>query len=106
MRAGYLKDFVPFPLPFVAGTALSGIVAGRGRGANGYAVGDEVYGTSEFARTGSYAGYTTTRLELLGPKPKTLDHVHAAAVPVSGLAAWHAILVLLPPHFGQRRSGR
>ena len=24
VRAGYLKDYVPFPLPFVAGTALSG----------------------------------------------------------------------------------
>ncbi len=70
VRAGYLKDFVPFPLPFVPGTALSGTVAALGQGASGFAVGDEVYGSSEFGKTGSYAEYTTTRPELVGPKPR------------------------------------
>jgi NADPH:quinone reductase-like Zn-dependent oxidoreductase len=86
VRAGYFKDFVPFPMPFVPGTALSGTVA---------ALGQEVFGSSVFGRSGSYAEYTTTKPTLITAKPRSLDHIHAAAVPVSALAAWHAL-------FGER----
>lgn len=91
VRAGYFKDFVPFPIPFVPGTALSGKVATLGPGAQGYAVGDEVFGSSEFGRSGSYAEYTTTKSALIAAKPRSLNHIHAAAVPVSALAAWQAL---------------
>jgi NADPH:quinone reductase-like Zn-dependent oxidoreductase len=91
VRAGYFKGFVPFPLPFVPGTALSGTVAALGPGAQGYSVGDDVFGSSEFGRSGSYAELTTTKPALIAAKPRSLNHIQAAAVPVSALAAWQAL---------------
>jgi NADPH:quinone reductase-like Zn-dependent oxidoreductase len=82
---------MPFRMPFVPGIALSGTVASVGLGASGYAVGDEVFGSSEFGRSGSYAEYTTSKPGLVAAKPRSLDHIHAAAVPVSALAAWQAL---------------
>ncbi|MGH6923056.1 MAG: NADP-dependent oxidoreductase [Propylenella sp.] len=90
-REGYFKDFVAFQMPYVPGTDLSGIVAALGPGAAGYAIGDEVYGMSRFGKSGAYAEYTTTKPELISRKPRSLDHVHAAAVPTSALAAWQVL---------------
>lgn len=103
IRAGYLKDYVPFPMPFVPGTALSGTIAALGSGVEGLAVGDEVFGSSEFGRSGSYAEYTTTKPGLIAAKPRNLDHVHAAALPVSALAAWQALFGegMIDPKSGQ-----
>jgi len=92
VRAGYFKDFVPFQMPFVVGTDFSGTVAGLGSRTTGFAVGDAVFGRSQFGRSGSYAEYTTTRPGLIAAKPASLDHVHAAAVPTASLAAWQSLL--------------
>ena len=38
----------------------------------------------------------------LAPKPRTLDHVHAAAVPLSALTAWQLLLIHAGLSEGQR----
>jgi NADPH:quinone reductase-like Zn-dependent oxidoreductase len=91
VRTGYFKAFVPFPMPFVPGTDFSGTVAALGSGASGFAVGDVVFGRSQFGRSGSYAEYTTTKPGLIVAKPSSLDHVHAAAIPTGSLAAWQSL---------------
>ena len=91
VRAGYFKAFVPFPMPFVPGTDFSGTVAALSPGATGFAVGDPVFGRSQFGRSGSYAEYTTTKPALITAKPVSLDHVHAAAIPTASLAAWQSL---------------
>jgi NADPH:quinone reductase-like Zn-dependent oxidoreductase len=90
-REGYFKDFVSFQMPYVPGTDLSGVVAALGPGVAGYAVGDEVYGMSRFGKSGAYAEYTTTKPDLISRKPRSLDHIHAAAAPTSALAAWQVL---------------
>lgn len=54
-------------------------------------VGDAVHGLLDFWRDGAAAEYVTGRAADLAPKPRSLDHVHAAAVPLSGLTAWQAL---------------
>jgi NADPH:quinone reductase-like Zn-dependent oxidoreductase len=55
------------------------------------AVGDEVYGLTDQLRDGAAAEYVAVEARNLAPKPRTVDHVHAAAVPRAGLTAWQAL---------------
>jgi NADPH:quinone reductase-like Zn-dependent oxidoreductase len=70
---------------------VSGVVADLGYGTTGFAVGDEVYGLTDWYRDGAAAGYVAVEARNLAPKPASLDHTHAAAVPLAGLTAWQAL---------------
>jgi NADPH:quinone reductase-like Zn-dependent oxidoreductase len=91
IRAGYLKAMRPYPLPFILGWDLSGVVESTGPGVTSWKPSDEVYSRPDIGRTGAYADYIAVREEELARKPKSLDHVHAAAVPLTGLTAWQAL---------------
>jgi NADPH:quinone reductase-like Zn-dependent oxidoreductase len=69
----------------------SGVVVALGYGAAGMAVGDEVYGLIDGYRDGWAAEYVAIEVRSLAPKPETLDHVHAAALPQAGLTSWQAL---------------
>ena len=43
-----------------------------------------------FDRDGAAAEYVAVRARDLAPKPASLDHVHAAALPMSALTVWQA----------------
>lgn len=90
------------PLPIIPGHEVSGVVASRGAGVDGVDVGDEVYGLIDFQRDGADSEYVAARAAELAPKPSTLDHVHAAAVPLSGLTAWQALFDHARLEGGQR----
>ena len=57
----------------------------------GVAVGEEVLGLTDQLRDGTAAEYVAVEARNLAPKPRTADHVHAAAVPRAGLTAWQAL---------------
>ena len=80
----------PRPRPVIPGHEFSGVVAGLGPDVDGVAVGDEVYGLNDWYRDGAQAEYAVARAAELAPRPRTVDHVHAAATPISGLTAWQA----------------
>lgn len=40
---------------------------------------------------GAAAEYCLTTPAEIAPKPKTIDHIQAAVVPISGLTAWQAL---------------
>ena len=63
--------------------------------------GDEVYGRLEFTRIGAYAQYAVANESEVAPKPKSIDHVHAAAVPLAALAAWQALFDIAKLEAGQ-----
>ncbi len=70
---------------------VSGVVAALGYGTTGFAVGDEVYGLTDWYRDGAAAGYVAVEARNLAPKPRSLDHERAAAVPLAALTAWQAL---------------
>jgi NADPH:quinone reductase-like Zn-dependent oxidoreductase len=59
-------------------------------GVGDVSIGDEVYALTSFCRDGGAAEYVAVRAADLAPKPKTLDHAQAAAVPLSALTVWQA----------------
>jgi NADPH:quinone reductase-like Zn-dependent oxidoreductase len=89
IRAGYVKDVFPVPLPFIPGWDVSGVVEAVGSGVTKFKKGDEVYACPD--GKGAYAEYVVAKETETALKPKSLDHVHAAAIPVVGLTAWQAL---------------
>ncbi|MDQ7803074.1 NADP-dependent oxidoreductase [Amycolatopsis sp. A133] len=77
--------------PSVPGHELSGVVAALGYGTTGLSVGQRVFGLADWARDGSLAEYTAVEARNLAPLPSDVDHVTAAALPISGLTAWQAL---------------
>ncbi|MGE5132537.1 MAG: NADP-dependent oxidoreductase [Gemmatimonadota bacterium] len=84
-RAGHQRASV------IPGHEVSGVVAALGYGTAGIAVGDEVFGLTDQLRDGAAAEYVAVEARNLAPKPRSIDHVHAAAVPRAGLTAWQAL---------------
>src|SRR5690349_10536699 len=77
----------PRPLP-IPGRDLSGVVAELGQGATTLTTGVEVYAMLGYGRDGAEAEFAIALPGELAPKPRTLDHVRAAAVPLTALTAW------------------
>src|SRR5579875_1265974 len=77
--------------PSVPGHEVSGVVAELGYGTTGLAVGQRVFGLADWARDGSLAEYIAMEARNLAPLPAQVDHVAAAALPISGLTAWQAL---------------
>src|SRR5260221_8041447 len=80
----------PRALP-IPGRDLSGGVKEVGPGVTTLVKGSEVYAMLGYGRDGAEADYTIALPNELVPKPSTLDHVQAAAVPLSALTAWQAL---------------
>lgn len=77
--------------PIVPSFEVAGVVENVAADVSDVKVGDQVYGLLDFWRDGAAAEYVAARAADMAPKPKSLDHVHAAAVPLSGLTAWQAL---------------
>src|SRR5438477_9746078 len=93
VRAGYMKDYIPLPLPFTPGWDASGVVEAVGSGVTKFKKGDEVYARPDVAHNGNggYAEYVAVKETETALKPKSVDHVHAAAIPVGAVTAWRAL---------------
>lgn len=79
-------------LPAILGWDVAGTVEALGEGVTEFEAGDEVYGMIRFPYEGAaYAEYATAPVEDLARKPKSLDFVQAAGVPLAALTAWQAL---------------
>ncbi|PZS36946.1 MAG: NADPH:quinone reductase [Pseudonocardiales bacterium] len=89
--------------PFVLGWDVSGVVTEVVPGVNRFQVGDEVYGMPLFPRpAGAYAEFVAAPSRQLALKPRSIDHVHAGALPLAGLTAWQALVDVADVQQGQR----
>ncbi len=77
--------------PIVPSFEVSGAVERIAPDVTDLREGDPVYGLLDFWRDGAAAEYVAASATSLAPKPRSLDHVRAAAVPLSGLTAWQAL---------------
>lgn len=96
-----------FPLlgepPFVLGWDVSGVVEQVDPGVHRFKVGDEVYGMPYFpAAAGANAEYLVAPARQLARKPAGISHAQAAALPLVGLTAWHALVEIARVQPGQR----
>lgn len=77
-------------LPATLGRDVSGVVEAVGPGVTDYKPGDEVYAFLS-SHSGGYAEYALAEHEEVAAKPATVDHVHAAAVPLAAVTAWQGL---------------
>jgi NADPH:quinone reductase-like Zn-dependent oxidoreductase len=92
IRSG--KSVLPQPLPLTLGSDLSGVIHSIGVGVEGLQTGDEVFGVTNERFTGAYAEYAAAKAAMIAPKPKSLNHAHAASVPVVAVTAWQMVFEL------------
>ena len=74
------------------GHELSGVVVELGYGTTGLSVGQRVFGLSDWTRNGYLAEDCAVEARNLAPLPADIDHTAAAALPISGLTAWQALI--------------
>jgi NADPH:quinone reductase-like Zn-dependent oxidoreductase len=79
--------------PAVPGHEVSGTVAALGDGTTGLAVGDEVYGMTDWYRDGAIADFVAVEARNLAPRPSSISLTEAAALPLAGLTAWQGLFV-------------
>ena len=103
LRDGYRAlppEWRPSPnFPLILGTDISGVVAAVGENVSDFSVGDEVFSMVRFPHdlmTGSnaYADYVKVPASDLATKPAGIDHLQAAAAPMSLLTAWQFLVEL------------
>ena len=101
IRAGALAAMIPIAFPHVPGIDLAGTVAELGADVTGPEVGDRVVAMLPLDSAGGAAEYALVPAESLAPAPTTTDLVDAAALPLTGLAAWQTAFELAELKPGQ-----
>jgi NADPH:quinone reductase-like Zn-dependent oxidoreductase len=92
--ASITRDELEWPtdrLPAIPSYELAGSVVSLGDGVDEVVPGDAIYALTAFDRDGVAAEYTVVPGDLLAPKPKTLDPVEAATIPMPALTAWQGL---------------
>jgi len=72
-------------LPAIPSHELSGVVV---EDSDGFSSGEDVFALTPFDRDGVAADYALVPVEVLAPKPGSLSHIQAAALPMPGISAW------------------
>src|SRR5215472_4385090 len=85
----YAKEFGTH-LPLIPGYDIAGVVEKTGANVTRLKVGDAVYGYPTFG--GGWADYVAVKEWEVAAKPKSLNFVEAAAVPMGALTAWQALI--------------
>jgi len=77
--------------PSVPGHELAGVVSALGYATRGLAVGQRVFGLTDWTRDGTLAQYTEVEARNLAPLPGDVDFTVGASLPISGLTAWQGL---------------
>ncbi len=92
IRDGKLKLVLPYRLPIVLGSDLSGVVVEVGAAVSRFKPGDEVYARVDKDRIGTFAEFIAVREESVALKPTSLSMEEAASIPLVALTAWQALI--------------
>lgn len=101
LREGYTMlppEWQPkMTFPIIPGTDISGVIEAVADDVTDFSVGDEVYAMVRFpsglaGESRAYAQYAAVAVSELALKPGGIDHVHAAAAPMSLLTAWQFLI--------------
>jgi NADPH:quinone reductase-like Zn-dependent oxidoreductase len=89
-REGKYQMIKQDDLPITLGRDFSGTVESCGTRVQGLSKGDAIFALLGRDR-GAYAQYAIAKATEFTAKPCTLDHIHAAAVPLAALTAWQGL---------------
>ena len=78
--------------PLIIGYDIAGIVERTGPEAKRFKPGDQVYCYLSVMRGGGYAEYAVAKESETALKPKNINFVEAAAVPLAATTAWQALI--------------
>jgi len=100
IRSGSFRRSEMTP-PLILGRDVSGVVRQIGSAMTSFDIGDEVFALLGM-HAGGYAEFTVAKASEVARKPITLDHIHAAAVPLAALTAWQGLFDEGHLQLGQR----
>jgi alcohol dehydrogenase len=91
---GHMQQMIQPQFPSTLGMDFSGVVKQIGEGVSSIRQGDEVYGQAAVftGGSGAFAEMALANGDSIAPKPKSLSHVEAAALPLVGVSAWQALV--------------
>ena len=87
-------------LPYTLGRDIAGTVEACGGLVDDWKEGDALFALLGIDR-GSYAEYVIVKSEEAAPKPRSIDFVAAASVPLAGLTAWQGLY-----RYGELKPGQ
>jgi alcohol dehydrogenase len=103
VREGQVRQMVELHFPATLGGDVSGTVVQIGSEVTGFEVGQAVYGQAgALSGQGSFAEFTPVKASQLAAKPVNIDFVTAAAVPLTGVSAYQALVDHLQLKSGQK----
>jgi NADPH:quinone reductase-like Zn-dependent oxidoreductase len=91
-----MQQMMPIQFPSTLGMDFSGVIkqVGEGVTSSDFKQGDEVYGQAGVTNGGSgaFAELALANVEHIAYKPKRLNYLEAAALPLVGVSAWQALV--------------
>jgi NADPH:quinone reductase-like Zn-dependent oxidoreductase len=102
IMAGEAQEKFPTRLPLTIGWDVSGIIEQVGSKVRNFSIGDEVYGRPFPTQNGAFAEYIAVSSNEITLKPKGIDYLAAASVPLAGLTAWQGLFKYGKLEKGQR----
>ena len=100
IRSGKYPAVKEDRLPYTLGRDVSGVIEKCGAQATRFKVGDEVAGMVGIGG-GGYAEKAVLDEGAIARKPREIDHIHAAAVPLAGQTAWQGLF-----RYGRLEAGQ
>lgn len=98
---GSVKLLQDYPMPLTLGNECSGIVEQVGSKVSGFQKGDRVYTRLPLNKIGAFAEYVAVDQNAIAKMPEGYDFNTAAAIPLTGLTAYQAIVEELEAKPGQ-----
>ncbi len=91
IRAGYMRDVLPFDMPIVFGWDVSGVIKRVGAHVTDFDVGDKVLARADLKKPGAFAELIAIDEAQLVNKPDNVSFEEAAAIPLAGMTAWQML---------------
>src|SRR5487761_2397722 len=88
-RANYAGNAAPLTAPQPMGLEAAGVVVATGPGVEGFAAGDEVFGS--VAGAGAWGDYSLLDASIIAHKPAEVSFADAATLPVAGATAYDGV---------------
>jgi NADPH:quinone reductase len=99
VATGAMKDYMPYEFPAVIGNDLAGVVEALGEGAEGFAVGQRVFGMMGIkggVHDGSFAQLANPQAGSIAPAPDGLSDADGGTLGVAGTTAMSGVVAVDP----------